>query len=199
LAYSMIHTTRFQCMLIGAIGAILFHRGHAVFISLFTHKLAQLLAWGVIFLIGLNRFHLASVVDNELVSIVALILIMGQITVKNRLISLEGNLFDFLGKISYGMYVLHPLVILALFTFLVDIKLNQIVKYVLVFGGVTGVTILLSYLSYEYFEKWFLHIKNKYSAIKTSASKTFDVVYEQETKEQPKNIKKTPTQLELQG
>lgn len=174
IPYKILHVTRFHCMLIGAMGAILFHQQNRIFLRFATNKIAQFLAWTVILLIALNRFHVTSVLDNEIVSFVTLILIMGQITGKNRLLTLEGNLFDFLGKISYGIYVIHPLIIFTLSYFLKNLETNEIFKYGLVYCSVLALTIFIAYISYEYFEKRFLRIKHKYAIIKTSSTKHID-------------------------
>jgi peptidoglycan/LPS O-acetylase OafA/YrhL len=184
ILYRIIHVTRFHCMLIGAIGAILYYQRNEWFITLFTSKITQLFAWFIMLLIALNSFHIASVLDNEIVSVVALILILGQITVKNRLINLEGRGFDFFGKISYGVYVIHPILIFALAKIIADLEMNAILKYALVYSSVIGATILLSYLSYEYFEKRFLKIKHKYAVIKTSATKNYTDCNEKEPVEE---------------
>jgi peptidoglycan/LPS O-acetylase OafA/YrhL len=170
-------------MLIGAWGALLYYNSNPFFIRLFTHKASQVFAWIIICLIAINRFHFASVLDNELVSGVAVILIIGQITRINRIINLENNLFDFLGKISYGIYVIHPLVIFGFSKLIGDITLNNGYKYLLVYSSIIGTTILLSYLSYEYFEKWFLRLKHKYTVIKTSATRNYSDILDSEAKD----------------
>ncbi|HVG42067.1 MAG TPA: acyltransferase, partial [Chitinophagaceae bacterium] len=102
LAYSFFNTNRFVCMMIGALGAILFFNKQATFLAIFNNKIAQFIAWVALFFVAINRFHIASVLDHEIISLVTVTLIIGQVTIKNRLISLENGIFDFLGKISYG-------------------------------------------------------------------------------------------------
>ena len=63
------------------------------------------------FFIPINRFHIASVADQDLIAIISVVLITGQVTRKNYIINLENKACDFIGKISYGMYVIHPLLI----------------------------------------------------------------------------------------
>jgi peptidoglycan/LPS O-acetylase OafA/YrhL len=46
--------------------------------------------------------------DDEIISIVALLLIIRQIGIKNRLINLEVKPLEFIGWISYGIYVIRP-------------------------------------------------------------------------------------------
>lgn len=171
LPYKIIHVTRFHCMMIGAVGAIFYYSGNPLFLRVTTSKVAQVIAWGVIALIAINKFHIASVLDNELVSLITVILIVSQIQVQGRIINLERGIFDFLGKISYGIYVIHPLIIFGASKLIGGVELNLLLKYFLVYAGIIACTIVLSYLSYEYFEKWFLRLKHKYSVVKTSASR----------------------------
>jgi len=159
---------RFDCMLIGSLGAIFYFNKQALFLKLCTSKIAQALAWFIILLLLLNRFHIASIIDHEIISGVTVILILGQITVKNRLINLDNKICDFLGKISYGMYVIHPLIIFFSARILKGIEMPAVLKYIFVYSFVTGVTIFISWLSYEYFEKRFLKIKMKYTTVASS-------------------------------
>lgn len=165
--FNFCSNTRFQCMLIGAIGAVLFFKKNQFFILASTHKIVQLAAWLIILLALINLYHIASVFDNEIVSVVTLIIIVGQITMKNRFINLEKNIFNFIGTISYGIYVIHPLVLFFLEKILNAFAINSILKYFLVyFLGIT-VTILLAYVSYKYFEKRFLKMKKPFTVIKS--------------------------------
>ncbi|HRI25452.1 MAG TPA: acyltransferase [Ferruginibacter sp.] len=163
---------RFDCMLIGSLGAILYYNKHQLFIRLFTSKAAQAIAWLVVVLLILNIFHIASIIDHEIVSIVTVALIMGQITVTNRLVNLDIRPCDFLGKISYGIYVIHPLIIFFSAKLLKDVSMPAIIKYGFVYLFVIAATILVSWLSYTYIEKWFLTRKLKYTAVESSNART---------------------------
>jgi peptidoglycan/LPS O-acetylase OafA/YrhL len=162
---------RFDNMLIGSLGAILYFEKQPLFLQIFSHKITQAFAWFIVLLLLLNVFHVASVIDHEILSVVTVMLIIGQITVKNRLINLDNKACDFLGKISYGMYVIHPLIIFFAAKLLKDIELPSLLKYSLVYAFVTAVTILIAWLSYTYFEKPFLRIKMKYTTIASSNTK----------------------------
>ena len=111
LPFIVISVTRFHTMLVGMAGAILYYYRNPRILSLATHKLTQIIVWTCIFLIAINKFHIASVIDGELVSLVSMFLIMGQVKKRNNLINLENKACDFIGKISYGIYVIHPLLI----------------------------------------------------------------------------------------
>jgi peptidoglycan/LPS O-acetylase OafA/YrhL len=165
LLENIINILRFQCMFLGALGAILYKSGNSVFLRIFDNKIAQSLAWCVIGLLAINRYRFASVIDQEFISLITVVLIIGQIKVKNRIFNLEKPIFDFLGKISYGIYIWHPLVILAFSKILSDLVLPDGLKYGLVYSSIILGTIGVAYLSFYYFEKYFLDMKKQYAVV----------------------------------
>jgi peptidoglycan/LPS O-acetylase OafA/YrhL len=169
--YVFLQTTRFHCMLIGAIGAILYHQKHTLFLRLTTHVLSQALAWLVIALVAANRFHIASVLDNELVSVVTVLLILGQIESKHKLLNLDNAIFDWVGKISYGIYVLHPLLIFLLSKVLPKPAEPTWYAYLWVSAVVFGSILIAAHLSYQLLEKRFILMKDRFSVVKSAASK----------------------------
>ncbi len=171
LPYLAIGVTRFHTMLIGVIGAMLYYNGNKNYISISTHRVTQIISWVVILLLSLNKFHVASVIDGEIVSVVAVFLIMGQITKRNNIINLENSLCDFIGKISFGIYVIHPLLIFYFSKMLGHFKSDTLDNYLLIYTLIIGTTILIAYLSYECYEKPFLKLKSKYTTIKSSNTK----------------------------
>lgn len=81
--------------------------------------------------------------------------------------SVTGNFFRFFGKISYSLYVYHWPVFVLLFPTIRDLltkttKLPALAGHLLAAGIVTGLAILLSTLSYRYFESFFNSLKNKF-------------------------------------
>jgi peptidoglycan/LPS O-acetylase OafA/YrhL len=71
---------------------------------------------------------------------------------------------NFLGKISYGIYVYHPLIIFAVLKLLP--KFGMVCMYhFLAYAISISLTTLISFLSYNLLEKEFINKKNKYSVI----------------------------------
>lgn len=165
-----IHVTRFHCMMIGGVGAILYKQKHTLFLQLTDNKISQGICWFILFLVAINKYHFASIIDNEIISVVGLVVIIGQINIKNRLINLENSIFDFLGKISYGIYVIHPLLIFLIAKIFVNLEVISFYKYLIVYFVVLMATILTAYLSYTYMEKYFLDFKKRFEVVKSAST-----------------------------
>lgn len=172
LLYKFLAVTRFHCMLIGAVGAILYINNNFVFISIMNNKWLQLFAWVSMVVLTFNIISLPAPLSAEITAVISLIIIIGQVIPSaNKIINLENRFLDFLGKISYGIYVIHPLVIL-LFSFVYKyLILSTFNQTIVVYLSVILTTIILSFLSYEYFEKPFLKLKKQFMVVQSSNSR----------------------------
>ncbi|OIQ30436.1 MAG: hypothetical protein BM564_03455 [Bacteroidetes bacterium MedPE-SWsnd-G2] len=78
---------------------------------------------------------------------------------------LEHRSLKYLGKISYGIYMFHPIIMqLVGFLFLkyqLDASENNLVSVVFINVSIIALTIITSHLSYKYFESYFLSLKSK--------------------------------------
>lgn len=77
---------------------------------------------------------------------------------------LEGKIISYLGKISYGIYMYHFMVLIPVL--LLVSKLN-VDNNIIIYGLITSITIAISSFSYHYFESFFLKKKTKYSFIES--------------------------------
>lgn len=165
------YVNRFDCMMIGSLGALLFFWQNEWFMAICKNGLTRIFAWTAIVLAAFNHFHIASVLDHELMSVFTVVLIVGQIAAPVKVFNLNNRLFEFLGKISFGIYVYHPLVLFFLAKIpLLPAALPPVFHYIWVYAAVAGGTILVAYLSYEFIEKRFLKMKLRYSPVTPNAS-----------------------------
>jgi peptidoglycan/LPS O-acetylase OafA/YrhL len=74
-----------------------------------------------------------------------------------------------LGQYTYGLYCLHMIGLLAATIIIAKFKLDQSVSAVLIIGGSIslGLTLVMAYTSYQYFELPFLKLKDRLAFIKT--------------------------------
>jgi Predicted acyltransferases len=165
IPYAFFYNTRFGCMAIGASGALLFFRKQALFLKIATSLPVQIVAWLSIVLICLNKFTIGSFLSHEVAGCVTLCIIISQIVAKNRIINLDNKICEFLGKISYGIYVIHPLVMFFYFKVMLFYNFSSIWFVFAAYPVVIVLTVFTAYISYEYYEKIFLRAKKKYTVV----------------------------------
>ena len=157
-------TTPITCMAIGGFFALLIYDNSNIYCRLKEFLFQKKVQWiTLMILIGLffkgyyfDYFH------NEIYSILFGVLICNFAANEERIFSLENRLFNFLGKISYGLYMFHSVVSVIIIKLLQN--KNEINNYYL-YPLVIMMTILVSILSYEFFEKRFINKKMKFSKI----------------------------------
>jgi peptidoglycan/LPS O-acetylase OafA/YrhL len=170
------HYSRFGCLAIGGIGAYLYFN-HIERIKYFNSLFVQIICWSIMAFIASNNFYIYGIINHEIVAIVTVLLIFNQIHNPKPLISLENAFFDFLGKISFGLYIYNPLVIFFMQKALNNLSINTVLKMVLVYSSVFAALILISYLSFQYYENYFLRFKKNFIKVNSfSNNKTFKSV-----------------------
>lgn len=101
-------------------------------------------------------------IHEELYSILFGIIILNFSSNNKIKISLENNVLNYLGKISYGLYIYHPIAIVLAIAIgsSIDLTSNWFLYPVTLV-----ITIIISGLSYKYFESYFLRLKHRFSKI----------------------------------
>ena len=171
IPYAAITVSRFDCMAIGAIGAYVYFSDQRKLLKIIYSLPVQLISWGVVLLAAVNKFHLISLLDHEIFSVVTVVLIINLCSNSRTVIKLDYRLMDFLGKISFGIYVYHPLVIFFAAILLNHLKTSLTVKLFLIYSSVSLTTILVAYVSYEFYEKRFILLKERYSKVRSTSTK----------------------------
>lgn len=174
MIFSIINVSCFDCMAIGGIGAYLYFTKSKI-LNILYHPFIQIIAWSVLFISIFHKpLHLSSLIDKEIHAIFYIIIILNVSTNKKTIINLENKILDFIGKISYGIYVYH-LIVIVITSYILDNIINYQVQesvfdYTLVYVAIISCTLILSFLSYTYFESYFLKLKGKYSKIESKSS-----------------------------
>ena len=170
--YRFISITLFHCMMIGAIGAILLHQQNRTFLTIFSNKYLAYLAWTLFLCSGWYIKLIPAPCRAEYIAIISLFLITSQILTKNFILNLENRFFDFVGKISYGVYVIHPLIIYVLSKWYSSLCITWPygIQIALVLFATTSTTIVFASISYYLFEKHFLKLKSRFAVVKSKSS-----------------------------
>lgn len=171
LPYAAMNVNRFDCMAIGGIGAYIYFRNETKLLRIIRSLPAQLISWGAVLLVAFNKFHIISLIDQEIFSVVTVVLIINLCSNPRTIIDMDNRPIDFLGKISYGIYVYHPLIIFYLAFALNRIQTSLPVKLFLIYTSVPLATIFVAYVSYELYEKRFILLKERYSKIESTHTK----------------------------
>ena len=81
--------------------------------------------------------------------------------VVNKNIKIDNSITNFLGKISYSIYMYHWIIILLVIKILDQYKGSNYYNLFLYFS-VFGITIFISWVSFNTYEKYFLNLKKKF-------------------------------------
>jgi peptidoglycan/LPS O-acetylase OafA/YrhL len=158
---------RLSCMAIGGIGACLVVEGKEKILKVIYRKDLQ---WGVYILtLLLLIFNVRiPVIEFEFYSALFCYIIINLATNPNSIISLDFKWTNYLGKISYGLYLYGAFMRIFCIAFTEKIygcalagwQMNAVLYFTTIVS-----TIMLSILSYEFFEKPFLKAKKRFTVV----------------------------------
>jgi len=156
-------TIPIDCMAIGGIFALIIYEKSehtdlikkVLFNSIFQWII--LITTVVSLLFGLNIPY----VNYEFYSVLFGIIICNFAANREVVFSLENKVTVYLGKISYGLYIFHPIAIIISIQIFIRLNFNNYIFYLNVFI----ITIILATLSYEFLEKRFINKKINFSNI----------------------------------
>lgn len=166
--------TRFDFMALGGLGALTLNEASSTFRKLkkiLENRIVQaiLLLFVLVYLSELTQVYKLYYFDILLFGTAVSGLLVGLVS-ENRLFNAEQKIFVLLGELSYGIYMYHAIVVYFIIywlkPFLVDSGL--IVQNFIIYFSAIFISVGISYLSYNLFEKRFLALKRKFAIIKSS-------------------------------
>jgi peptidoglycan/LPS O-acetylase OafA/YrhL len=148
-------------MAFGALFAVIYFNNYKKLIQFLHHKLLQIVVWLLIIILifsgeSLGYFH------HQIYSLLFGILIFNLATNASSIINFKLKYLDYLGKISYGIYMYHSIMIVLSIKILQALNsTNNLLIYALSFIF----TFIVSALSYTFFEKYFIDKKKEFTSI----------------------------------
>lgn len=155
---------RIDCMAIGGVFSILYFQKSRLLKILLSNYLFYATILLTLFLIlkGITIPY----IHYDVYSILFGIIILNFAVNDRSKLSLENNTFNFLGNISYGLYMYHPIGIVL--TLYIAMSFNLVNNF-FIYPLSILFTILLATLSYKYFETFFLKYKKRFSKIESGS------------------------------
>ncbi|MEZ5016306.1 MAG: acyltransferase [Flavipsychrobacter sp.] len=156
-----------DCMAIGGIGAyILFYEKEKI-LKLLFNKYLQIVPYIALVYITVRGIAVP-IFNSEFYAVIFIVLILNLAANKKTLLRLNYKPLDYLGRISFGLYMFHNIILVMVLRLMLSINKNiynslegNIVYYILSILF----TIIIAGLSYRFFEKPFIKAKVKYSSV----------------------------------
>jgi peptidoglycan/LPS O-acetylase OafA/YrhL len=150
-----------DCMAIGGIAAWALFEKKTAILNILFNKYIQLFTYAVL-VIFIAKGVYVPYFHYEFYAILFAILILNLAANPNSILSLENKVFNYLGKVSYGLYMFHQLaIIISLKTLEIILPDNHIAHYLLAIA----LTVIFASLSYYFFELRFIKRKVKFSKV----------------------------------
>ncbi len=162
-AYALVKLTRFDCMAFGALVPIFVNKGCKKIFSFIYHPLTQLASVTILVFPFFSKVHFIANIEIEIYAIASTIWVTNVALNSKTIISIKSSILRFFGKISYGIYVYHLVIIYIIGS--LDLNLNTTASYSIVLLVVS----LFATFSYYFIEKKFISLKESYSIIKSHA------------------------------
>ena len=160
---NLLNNLRYQAIAVGCLFAYAYHT-QSNFLKAIYHPL---MAYGSIFAVFMMTifvpipFQVDAGLHTLITSIIFGILILNVATNPRFRFKLTHPIVEYLGNLSYGMYMYHAMVIYVLYHLLYQ-RVSMETYYLIAYPLVVALTIAIAALSYRYIEKPFLRLKDRY-------------------------------------
>lgn len=154
----IIHGSMMNAMVMGSIGAWLYLEKKNL-LSFFSGRVVELILILCIFPLWFLGIELGDFSDG-IYSVLFSLLIINMVINDSNFFWIKNRVWNFLGRISYGIYIYHWIVIFIWLKVLNKLGCaeNFIIDNIYIYAGSIGMTILVAFFSYTYLESWFLKL-----------------------------------------
>lgn len=154
------------CIAIGCIGALLCNKYPDMVVKLIHNKVVQFIALILLisFITAINFYKDITILDYRYYAVIFLVIIINAATNPESLYNLNNRHLDYLGKISYGLYMYHEFGIgcsIAIVKYLSNFTYNYLAFEIMLYSIALLLTVLISAISFKYFESYFLSFKSR--------------------------------------
>jgi peptidoglycan/LPS O-acetylase OafA/YrhL len=158
-----IKSLRLTCMILGAIGAYFTHfQLNSKIVQFIFKPVFQGFLYVLLSVMLYFEFYQKGL-SPEIYSLVFTLILMNLAKNPKTILSLENPVLDYLGKISYGLYMYHTIAVIIAVKIAMSHNQSNWISYPLTLI----LTIIMAGLSYQYFEKPFLKLKDKFAVVKS--------------------------------
>ncbi len=158
---------KIDCMALGGVFAYIYFKNKTKLLNIIFNRYTQILSLSIGFgcwILGVN----ISFFKDEIFALFFAVIILNTAVNPNKIISFNYKWLNYIGKISYGIYVYHWIIILFVLNFIIQFKENSFMFNIVLYTISIGLTILVSHFSFYKFEKYFLRFKDRFSQIKSN-------------------------------
>ena len=167
-AYRYLAMLRIGCMAIGGIGAYYLYKLDMRILRPIYAPITQIVTLVVVIVMMLLGVEIPYI-THEFYSVLFLIIIINLAANPKSLLNLENKILDYLGKISYSIYMWHNVAIIIGFHIArtYNPQLDNFFSNAIYYGVTFIFTLILSTASYELYEKQFLKFKHLFAKVQS--------------------------------
>jgi peptidoglycan/LPS O-acetylase OafA/YrhL len=166
---SYLTVTRISCMAIGGIGAYFYFYKPSIIDTLISSTIVDVVVISLVICLGIKNIYIPYVM-HEAYSILFCYIILSASCKSSSILRFENSMWRWLGNLSYGIYMWHMVVLSIVLLGIKRWAIHDSFQLdILLYAGVLLLTIVVSWLSYNYIEKPFLRMKKRFVVVKSKA------------------------------
>ncbi len=161
------------CIAVGCLFSLVYYdRENALKVLMFNTRFQWLVLFVLLgsVLVGHYILNTEETLDYRLYTLLFAIIVLNASQNPHNIFRLETRALNFLGSISYGIYMYHPVCIGFAIAIAIKATADLVWQNLIIYGISLPLTILVSWFSFRYFESFFLKLKHKVSPVNTLKS-----------------------------